>query len=93
MYVPAWLTVIVWLVVPTFTVDVIGELSRYHVNTAVAVGATLDLIFNVAEPQRTVDALAVAVETVAATGAVFIVTTIALLTGLEQPPTCVATTV
>jgi hypothetical protein len=59
-----------------------------------ATGATLDLIAMVAlDPHSIVDAPVVTVDTVATAGAAFIVTTVALLDGLEHPPTCVAFTV
>ena len=93
MYVPAWFTVIVWLFVPTFTVDAIGDPLKNHVNVAVAEGRTLDLMFKVADPHKAVDAPAVAVATTDAAGKAFIVTAVALLDGLAHPPTSVATTV
>jgi len=92
VYVPAWLTAIVWLFAPTFTVDAIAVPLKYHVNTAVDEGITLDLMFNVALPHNAVDAPTVAVETTAAAGKALTVTLIELLAGLEHPPTCVATT-
>ena len=45
------------------------------------------------DPHSIVDAPVVTVDTVATAGAAFIVTTVALLDGLEHPPTCVAFTV
>ena len=86
MYVPAWLTVIVWLVVPTFVVGNNNEPSLYHANTAVVVdGATLDLIFKVAAPQRAVEAPVVAVETIGVAETAFTVTEIALLATTHVP--------
>ena len=86
MYVPAWLTVIVWLVVPTFIVDDNNEPSLYHANTAVVDGATLDLIFKVAEePQRAVDTPGVAVETIGVAETAFTVTVIELLVATHVP--------
>ena len=91
VYVPAWFTVIVWLFVPTFTVDVIGDPFKYHVNVAVAEGRTLDLMFKVADPHKAVDAPAVAVATTDAAGKALTVTAIALLAVTHVP--CVTFTV
>ena len=94
VYVPDWLTVIVWLLAPMFTVGDNNEPFKNHCKVAVVEGATLDLIFNVpGVPQSIDDAPTVAVETDAVAGKAAQVTAVALLTALGHPPTCVATTV